>query len=117
MPKTSTIRAYPRLTEAEQLYREKKNDAASMVLIQHLREHRDEPRGLALLGEIAIETGGLLQAEQFLRRSIALGNRSLDVNATLRMPSSNKIASWRLPKRSRISKLTSPILRSRWHVR
>lgn len=73
MAASSTVSAYPRLTEAEQLFRERKNDAASMVLIQHLREHRDEPRGLALLGEIAIESGAYAQAEHFLRRAIALG--------------------------------------------
>jgi tetratricopeptide (TPR) repeat protein len=71
------------LTEAERLFREKNNDAASMVLIQHLREHRDEPRGLALLGEIALETGAFVQAEQFLRRAISFGTNSFDVQRCL----------------------------------
>ena len=78
-----SLTAYPRLFEAEQLMRNGSTEEASFKVIEHLREHRDEPRGLALLGEIAIETGGLLQAEHFLRRSMALGNRSLDVEQSL----------------------------------
>lgn len=54
-----------------------------MTVIEHLREHRDEPRGLALLGEIAMESGALVQAEQFLRRAIALGARSYEVQRNL----------------------------------
>jgi tetratricopeptide (TPR) repeat protein len=73
---SSTISAFPRLTEAEDLLREKKYDAASMKVIEHLREFRDEPRGLALLGEIAMATGAFVQAEQFLRRALALGGPS-----------------------------------------
>lgn len=83
MRSRSTIAGYPGLTKAEELFREKKNDAASMVLIEHLREHRDEPRGLALLGEIAMDSGALAQAEQFLRRAIALGARSYEVKRNL----------------------------------
>ena len=78
-----SVRAYPRLNEAERLLRDGSTDEASFKVIEHLREHRDEPRGLALLGEIATETGGLLQAEHFLRRSMALGNGSLDVERNL----------------------------------
>jgi tetratricopeptide (TPR) repeat protein len=70
------VRAFPRLSEAEDLFRRGLNDEASFKVIEHLREHRDEPRGLALLGEIAMETGALVQAEQFLRRAIALGYTS-----------------------------------------
>jgi tetratricopeptide (TPR) repeat protein len=77
------VRGYPRLHEAEELLRKGATEEASFKVIEHLREHRDEPRGLALLGEIAIETGGLLQAEHFLRRSIALGNTSLDAERSL----------------------------------
>ena len=83
MRSQSTIAGYPGLTKAEAIFREKKNDEAAMVLIEHLREHRDEPRGLALLGEIAMDSGALAQAEQFLRRAIALGARSYEVKRNL----------------------------------
>lgn len=73
MTVSSNLKAYPRLHEAEELLREGHKDAASMKVIEHLREHRDEPRGLALLGQIAMDTGALVQAEQFLRRAIAHG--------------------------------------------
>ena len=73
MASSADIRAFPQLTEAEELFRRGRKDQASLKVIQHLREHRDEPRGLALLGEIAMESGALTQAEQFLRRAARLG--------------------------------------------
>lgn len=76
---TPSVPAYPRLREAEELFREGLKDQASYKVIEHLREHRDEPRGLALLGEIAMETGALVQAEQFLRRAAASGETSYPV--------------------------------------
>ena len=63
----SIIAAYPRLSEAKEKMDGGQLDAASMLVIQHLRENRNEPRGLALLGAIALKTGALVQAEQFLR--------------------------------------------------
>jgi len=79
----SPIAGYPRLTEAENLVRDKDYDAASAIVIQHLREHRDEPRGLALLGEIAMHTGALLQSENFLRRAIVRGASNYEVLKSL----------------------------------
>ncbi|MES2137179.1 MAG: sulfotransferase, partial [Pseudomonadota bacterium] len=77
------MRAFPRLNQAEELMRRGLKDEASMKVIEHLREHRDEPRGLALLGEIAMDTGALVQAEQFLRRALAIGATSLEVQWNL----------------------------------
>lgn len=74
MSETADIRGFPRLMEAEELFREGRKDQASLKVIEHLRQHRDEPRGLALLGEIAMDNGALVQAEQFLRRAARLGN-------------------------------------------
>jgi tetratricopeptide (TPR) repeat protein len=79
MAASSPIAGYPQLNEAQQLFREKKRDAASMVLIEHLRENRNEPRGLALLGEIALESGAFAQAEAFLGRAISLGASAYEV--------------------------------------
>ena len=67
------VKAYPRLSEAEEMLRRGLKDQASMKVIEHLREHRDEPRGLAMLGAIAMDTGAFVQAEQFLRRAVTLG--------------------------------------------
>ena len=77
------LAAYPRLSEAEKELSKGRFQAASNIVIQHLRENRNEPRGLALLGSIAMRTGALVQAEQFLRQAIALGARSLDVHREL----------------------------------
>ena len=79
----STLAAYPRLIQAEEELSNGRFQAASNIVIQHLRENRNEPRGLALLGSIAMRTGALVQAEQFLRQAIALGARSLDVQREL----------------------------------
>src|SRR4029078_4298868 len=79
----TTLAAYPRLSEAEKELSKGRFQAASTIVIQHLRENRNEPRGLALLGSIAMRTGALVQAEQFLRQAMALGARSLDVQREL----------------------------------
>lgn len=79
----SVIAAYPHLREAEKALADGRNDAASAMVVRHLREHRNEPRGLALLGSIAFKTGALVQAEQFLRQAIAHGERSFEIQRKL----------------------------------
>ena len=79
----TAIAAYPRLSEAREKMEAGQFDAASMLVIQHLREHRNEPRGLALLGSIALKSGALVQAEQFFRRALAAGARSFDIHRDL----------------------------------
>jgi tetratricopeptide (TPR) repeat protein len=79
----SGVNAFPGLTEAEALLRKGMKDQAALAVIQHLRQHPNEPRGLALLGGIAMETGAFVQAEQFLRRAISLGSTSLEVRGDL----------------------------------
>src|SRR3954453_3914700 len=79
----SAVAAYPRLSQAEKALSDGRLQAASNIVIQHLRENRNEPRGLALLGSIAMKTGALVQDEQFLRHAIALGGGSLDVQRDL----------------------------------
>jgi tetratricopeptide (TPR) repeat protein len=80
---TSAISAFPRLTQAEIELKEGRPDRAAAFVMQHLREHPNEPRGTALLGSVALKSGALVQAEQFLRRAIALGAAGLDVEADL----------------------------------
>ena len=78
-----SIKAFPRLAEAQDLFKQGLNDEASMKVIEHLRENKDDPRGLALLGEIALESGALVQSERFLRQAIARGAQSFEVQRDL----------------------------------
>ena len=77
------IGGFPRLTEAERDVHDGRFDAAAAQVIHHLREYPNEPRGVALLGRIALRTGALVQAEQFLRQAIALGAGDLEVQRDL----------------------------------
>ena len=79
------VAAYPRLNQAELELSEGRFDAASALVIQHLRQHRNEPRGLALLGELAMKQGAFLQAERFFRQAMAAGLRTLDVQRSFAM--------------------------------
>ena len=80
---TAPIRGYPHLREAEAALAANKLDSASAMVIRHLRENRNEPRGLALLGSIALKSGALVQAEQFLRQAMALGAVSFEIQREL----------------------------------
>ncbi|HSR00010.1 MAG TPA: sulfotransferase [Sphingomicrobium sp.] len=77
------LSAFPRLSDAQRDFDEGRFDAAAGHVIRHLREHPDEPRGLALLGTIALRTGALVQGEQFLRRAISLGYVNTEVKREL----------------------------------
>lgn len=77
------LAAYPRLSEAQRDFEEGKFDAAAGRVIEHLRQNRDEPRGIALLGIIALRTGALVQGEQFLRRAMALGVATVEIKHEL----------------------------------
>jgi tetratricopeptide (TPR) repeat protein len=83
MASTSSVSAFPRLTAAENELKEGRQAAAASLVMQHLREHPDEPRGTALLGSIALKSGALVQAEQFLRRAMTLGSTGIDVQLNL----------------------------------
>jgi len=78
-----SVKAYPKLAEAQDLFEQGRNDEASMKVIEHLRENRNDPRGLALLGEIALKSGAFVQSEQFLRQAIANGASSFEVQRNL----------------------------------
>ena len=75
----SGVVAYPQLNKAEIELSRGRFDAASALVIQHLRQHQNEPRGLALLGELAMKQGAFLQAERFFRQAMAAGPTSPDV--------------------------------------
>jgi tetratricopeptide (TPR) repeat protein len=82
---TSTVstRIFPRLSEALRLRERGEIDEAAQLVIAHLRENPDEPRGLAQLGFIAAETGALGQAEHFMRKALTLGEDSAELKRTL----------------------------------
>jgi tetratricopeptide (TPR) repeat protein len=79
---TSTI-AYPQLSRAARLAEQGRLEQAAQIVMEHLRQHPDEPRGLAQLGLTAMQLGALGQAEHFLRRALSRGERSLDTRRTL----------------------------------
>lgn len=82
---TSTVstRVFPRLSEAIRRRERGELDDAAQLVIAHLRDHPDEPRGLVQLGFIAAETGALGQAEHFLRKALTMGEDSADLKRTL----------------------------------
>lgn len=77
------LSGFPRLSAAQAEARAGRDDAASALVIAHLREHPGEPRGLALLGSIALQSGALVQSEQFLREAMARGATGFDVQRDL----------------------------------
>lgn len=80
---SSSVSAYPRLSEAEKELADDRYDAAAAHVLEHLRQRPGEARGLALLGRIALRTGALVQAEQFLRQAMAAGLSGIDVQRDL----------------------------------
>ncbi|WP_324261260.1 sulfotransferase [Altererythrobacter sp. H2] len=83
MTNTVSTTIFPRLSEAIRLREKGDNQRATQLLLAHLRERPDEPRGLAQLGFIAVQSGALGQAEHFLRRALARGENSLELRRTL----------------------------------
>jgi tetratricopeptide (TPR) repeat protein len=79
----STLTAYPILSDAADLIDRGRLEQAAQRTIEHLRRFPDEPRGLGLLGLIAMQLGALGQAEHFLRRALMRGETSLDVRRNL----------------------------------
>lgn len=66
------ITAFPLLREAQAALDERRYVEAAQLAMSHARRNPNEPRGLAVLGIAAMRMGALGQAEQFLRRSLAL---------------------------------------------
>lgn len=78
-----TLTGFPLLSEAEHYAGEGKLEQAAQCVMTHLRQHPDEPRGVAQLGELAMLLGALGQAEHFLRRAIARGANDVAVRRNL----------------------------------
>lgn len=80
---TVSTAIYPRLSEAIRLREQGETHRAAQLVMAHLRERPDEPRGLAQLGLIAAQTGALGQAEHFLRRAVTMGEKNPELLRTL----------------------------------
>jgi Flp pilus assembly protein TadD len=77
------VSTYPALARADTHAAAGRLDEAAQCVMEHLRRHPDEPRGLAKLGEYAMQLGGLGQAERFLRRAILRGANDFGVRYNL----------------------------------
>ncbi|MBY4637837.1 sulfotransferase [Sphingopyxis sp. XHP0097] len=71
MTGNGTVTLYPMLGKARELADAGRFEEAAQAAMAHLRRYRDDPAGLALLGEIAMHLGALMQAEHFIRRALA----------------------------------------------
>lgn len=64
------IKAYPRLSEAQEALDAQRYHQAAELALTHVRAHPEDPRGLGLLGSVAMKMGALSQGEQFLRQAL-----------------------------------------------
>lgn len=80
---SGSLTSYPVLSEAEKLAEAGRMEEAAQAAMAHLRAQPNEPRGLALLGQIAMHMGALGQAEHFLRQAIARGLSDYNTRHTL----------------------------------
>ncbi len=77
------LAAFPKLSEAARLMADEKLDQAARLTMEHLRQHPNDPRGLAQLGTIAMRLGALGQAENFFRQSLRYGATAVEVKRNL----------------------------------
>lgn len=82
-PPISGIMGFPLLADAQGKFAKGEFDKAAAVTMAHLRSHPDEPRGLALLGTIAMQMGALGQAERFFRIALKKSPATLDIRRNL----------------------------------
>lgn len=77
------VTSYPLAAKAKRLAEAGNLDAAAKTLIEHLRHYPNEPRGMALLGQVALRLGALGQAEHFLRGALERGATDREVRRDL----------------------------------
>lgn len=83
MTPQGTVTLYPLLGEAAELAAAGHLEEAAQRVMAHLKRYPDHPSGLAMLGEIAMLLGALVQAEHFLRRAIAADPRNVEARRKL----------------------------------
>lgn len=79
----SAISGFPMLAQADKLLQAGKYEEAARCAMAHLRQTPEEPRGMALLGTVALRLGALGQAEHFLKRAIARGSNDFEIRRNL----------------------------------
>lgn len=77
------VTGYPLLAQADKLLTSGKPEQAAEVLMKHLRQYPNEPRGMAQLGLAAMQLGALGQAEHFLRSALKHGASEPEVKRNL----------------------------------
>lgn len=71
------ITAAPILREAQQALDAGNQERAAYLTMQHLRQRPGDPRGLEMLGTVALKAGALLQAEVFFRQALGRGGPTM----------------------------------------
>ena len=79
----SGIVGFPLLADAQRKFSQGEFEKAAQATLAHLRRYPDEPRGLALLGTIAMQLGALGQAEKFYRIALKKSPGTLDIRRNL----------------------------------
>jgi tetratricopeptide (TPR) repeat protein len=82
-PTKSVIIGFPLLAEAQRMFARAQFEKAAQATMAHLRRHPNEPRGLELLGLIAMQLGALGQAETFFRAAMSAGSQTREVRRNL----------------------------------
>lgn len=65
------INAYPQLSAAQHALDAGRFRQAAHLALQHVRAHPEDPRGLGMLGTVAVKMGALGRGEHFLRQALA----------------------------------------------
>jgi len=65
------ISAYPQLSAAQRALDSGRYRQAAQLALQHVRAHPEDPRGLGMLGTVAVKMGALRRGEHFLRQALA----------------------------------------------
>jgi tetratricopeptide (TPR) repeat protein len=71
------------VSRATELVRSERFEEAAQILIQFVRQNADHAGAHALLGQVAMRLGALMQAETFLRRAIMLGSTDFELRRNL----------------------------------
>ena len=79
----TTVSTNPLLSQANKLIEDDRYEQAAQQLITFLRTNPNHAGAHASLGFAALRLGALMQAEQFLRRAIALGAREWEIRKNL----------------------------------
>lgn len=79
----SGITGFPLLADAIRMFANAQFNKSAQATLEHLRRNPNEPRGLELLGRIAMQLGALGQAEKFLRLALEKGSKAPDLRRNL----------------------------------